>query len=30
MVYGPNAWPLAKMQDLLERLQALDQVAKAP
>lgn len=27
---GPNAWPLAKMQDLLERLQALDQVAKAP
>ncbi|MDO4777198.1 MAG: 3-deoxy-8-phosphooctulonate synthase [Cardiobacteriaceae bacterium] len=27
---GPNAWPLGKMQDLLQRLQALDQVAKAP
>lgn len=26
---GPNAWPLGKMQDLLQRLQALDQVIKA-
>lgn len=25
---GPNAWPLHKMKDLLERLRALDQVAK--
>jgi 2-dehydro-3-deoxyphosphooctonate aldolase (KDO 8-P synthase) len=26
---GPNAWPLAKMQALLERLQALDAIVKA-
>jgi len=25
---GPNAWPLDKMEDLLETLKALDEVAK--